>query len=227
MKHLKIQKSGFTLLELVISLAIFMIFIGAIMNSFISLTTTQQKANLSREASSEAKDLLNYISVEAREKRIDYSCKNDGEDETTGNQYFSLNCGGINLGENPDLVFVTNDGLERVIVSKELDDETNFYTIMAKKQTRENLVSSWNDLSTTDLHSNRLKIKYAEFEVTPESDPYNYNILQESNQLKQPKVQIILNIERNSKTEKAEDSESEPIVLQTTISSRSYSPQEI
>jgi len=220
MQNNKTLKSGFTLLELVVALAIFMIFIGAIMNSFISLTTTQQKANLSREASAEAKDLLNYISVEAREKRIDYSCKNGG---TEDNADFSLNCGNIQIGE--DLLFITNDGLERIIVRKERNDETDFYTVSAIKQTRDNLISSWDSENETPLHSERLKIRNVNFETTPNFDPYDYSLVQP--ELEQPKVQIILNIERNSKTESATASETPPIVIQTTISSRSYSPQEI
>jgi prepilin-type N-terminal cleavage/methylation domain-containing protein len=223
MKKNKTLKSGFTLLELVVALAIFMIFIGAIMNSFISLTTTQQKANLSREASSEAKDLLNYISVEAREKRIDYSCKNNGTDTDTNSQDFSLNCGDIQLDE--DLVFITNDGLERIIVRKIQDELTNFYTISAIKQTRPNLISNWEAENETPLHSERLKIRNVSFTTTPGSDPYDY--AQTNPTLEQPKVQIVINIERNSKTENATASETEPIVIQTTISSRSYSPQEI
>lgn len=218
-------KSGFTLLELVIALGIFMIFIGAIMNSFISLTSTQQKANLSREAASEAKDLLNYISVEAREKRIDYSCKTANNSTYERDEYYALNCSDVNL--ETDIVFITNDGLERIIVSSSKDNTSEFITITTKKQTRNNLISNWETVSDTPLHSERLKILSSQFNITPTQDPYNFSIEQDITNLQQPKVEIILNIERNSKTQNASQSTNLPIILQTSISSRSYSPQEI
>jgi type II secretory pathway pseudopilin PulG len=219
-------KSGFTLLELVIAMGIFMIFITAILNTFITLTATQQKANLSREAMSEAKEILSFISIEAREKRIDYSCSNKNTSGTPATSALSIEC----LTKDAELVFITNDGLNRILIkSKEIKIETEnedqtYKEVIAQTQTRPNIFSAWQQPIETPLHSPRLKIKDFTVEINPAADPYDLS--QSTEYLQHPVAQIRLVVERNSEN-KNPDQDSEPIVIQTSIASRAYSPQEI
>lgn len=219
------KRKGFTLLEIVIALGIFMLFMGAVLNTFISLISVQQKANLSREGMSEAKEIMNFISVEAREKRIDYFCN----PESTGiRQTDSQTAIGLQCAINPDntvLVFVSNNGLERLIIQKEDNDETieqPDIKVSAQIQRRDNIFSSWQDISTIPLHSDRLRIKNIEATITPDQDPYNF--AQTPTVIQHPVAQIRLEIYRNAQNP---DGETEPIIIQTSVSSRAYSPQEI
>lgn len=219
---LKAPHKGFTLLEMVIALGIFMLFMGAVLNSFISLTTAQQKANLSREGVAEAKEILNQISIEGREKRIDYFCNQgisetaDEENTTEQANAFSLNC---QIDENTKLVLVSNDGLERILIaSQNINQDSTYQQISAKKETRPNTLSNWSTAETTNLHSERLKVRSFEVKITPTTDPYELS----SSNLIHPITQLSLVVERNSQKP---DQESQPIVIQTTISSRAYNPQ--
>jgi type II secretory pathway pseudopilin PulG len=221
------QRSGFTLLELVIALGIFMIFMGAIMNSFIAITSAQQKANLSREGISEAKEILNFISVEGREKRIDYFCNtglsstNNGsqEAEFEARNAFSLSCQ-IDL-QTTKLVLINNDGLERILISADLIPDSTFIQVSSIKQTRTSIFSNWQEVETIPLHSNRLKVRDFQVKISPTTDPYN---LENSQTLEHPIAQIILAVERNSQKP---NQSAEPIVIQTSIASRAYNPQEL
>lgn len=219
-----IKRKGFTLLEIVIALGIFMLFMGAVLNTFISLISVQQKANLSREGMSEAKEIMNFISVEAREKRIDYFCN----PESTGiRQTDSQTAIGLQCAIDPDntiLVFVSNNGLERLIIQKQIKEieDNEVIEVLAQNQERINIFSSWQDTNTIPLHSGRLRIKNIEATITPNQDPYNFanpNVT-----IQHPVAQIRLEIFRNAQNP---DEETEPIVIQTSVSSRAYSPQEI
>jgi prepilin-type N-terminal cleavage/methylation domain-containing protein len=210
------KRNGFTLLEMVIALGIFMLFMGAVLNSFISLTVAQQKANLSREGIAEAKEILNQISIEGREKRIDYFC-NQGLANTNpeSNQTsFSLNC---QIDANTKLVLVSNDGLERLLISSTPIDD-NFKQISSITETRANTLSPWSTNQTTNLHSQRLKVRDFVVNIIPTTDPY----LLDSPNLQQPIVQLILIADRNSQKPNLA---AEPIVIQTSLSSRAYNPQ--
>lgn len=229
------QKSGFTLLELVIALGIFMIFMVSILNTFITLTSTQQKANLSREGMSEAKEILNYISVEAREKRIDYSCQNTSTADSTDSSNterenaLSINC---LLNDTTQLVLISNDGLERILIDKvpnetETNSElgSNGYIIQAKKENRPNVFSSWSDDVTLPLHSSRLKVKQFTVRINPIQDPYNLSLGNPTQGLQHPVAQIVLEVERNARN--INDDTSSTITIQTSVASRAYNSQEI
>jgi type II secretory pathway pseudopilin PulG len=221
-------RKGFTLLEIVIALGIFMLFMGAILNTFISLTSTQQKANLSREGMSEAKEILNFISVEAREKRIDYFCNppSTGIPAQEGTTALTLGCGIDD--DNTVLVFVSNNGLERLIIQKlnnENQEETNgqpSINVTAQTQRRNNIFSNWQTINEIPLHSERLKIKDINAQITPTQDPYDFG--NDPEPLQHPVAQIRLEIYRNAQNP---DESAEQILIQTSVASRAYSPQEV
>lgn len=202
--NLAIHK-GFTLVEMVVALGIFMIFLAAVLSTFINLTTTQQKTNLNREAVSEVKSIVNQISTEAREKALDYNC-------------YDVEC---NIATT--LALISPDGLNRTLITTTCDDD--LCDMFLEKQTRPaTYTTAWPPGEKTQLNSPNLKILGVKFDMIPRDDPFNIGNgenpyqYQESLQY-QPVFHLILNIARNSQ---AIDAESDPIIIQTSISSRLY-----
>jgi prepilin-type N-terminal cleavage/methylation domain-containing protein len=208
------KHSGFTLMEMVVAMSIFMVFLTAVFGTYIQITSTQKKANNNREAVAETREIFSFISDEAKEKAIDYSCYDTGSE-----------CIGAQIGNGmiSKIVFISKDGLSRTIISVEKNEDEETYKITSAKFTREttygqNWIPNGNEY---DLHSNNLKIESAKIILTPEQDPFIQNIVTATNEKIQfqPVIHMVLNIKR-----KAQSAESDPtpIVMETSFSSRIY-----
>lgn len=203
MVHFKNRHNGFTLIEMVVSLGIFMLFIGLILNIFINLTATQQKTNSNRETVSEAKNILNLITTEAKEKSLDYNCYD--KDAAT--------CGTI----QDTLALISPNGLNRVIIKKECtENQCNLFQINQNKQN--DLSPTWFVGEKTQLNSEKLRIKDIQFFITPIKNPFDINNAAEASSQFQPIFHVILNLYRNNKS----DPDNSPIIIQSSISSRIY-----
>ncbi|MFA5947954.1 MAG: type II secretion system protein [Candidatus Gracilibacteria bacterium] len=76
------KESGFTLIELIIAMSIFVMFIGILMSSYTNIITSQRDANMYRHIYSDARSIFEKITDDARNCAIDYAdedFKNDFE----------------------------------------------------------------------------------------------------------------------------------------------------
>lgn len=71
----KTQK-GFTLIELMISIVIFVSFLVVVSNSFIGIIRAQVGANEVRQMYSELRNFVDFVNGEMREGTVDYFCYN-------------------------------------------------------------------------------------------------------------------------------------------------------
>ncbi len=71
MKTLK-QKSGFTLIEMLVAMTIFMAFVGVLISSYTSIVRAQREANEYRVMYSEARQVFETITSELRDGMVDY-----------------------------------------------------------------------------------------------------------------------------------------------------------
>ena len=69
----KIQK-GFTLIELMIAIVIFVTFLVMVSNSFIAIIRAQVGANEVRQMYSEMRNFVDFVNGEMREGTVDYFC---------------------------------------------------------------------------------------------------------------------------------------------------------
>ena len=202
MAHSNQRISGFTLIEMVISLGIFMLFIGMVLSIFISLTATQQKTNYNRETVSETKNIINTISTEAKEKAIDYNCYE--REAICGNR-------------DNNLALISPNGLTRTIFSKSCTN--GFCNLTQTNQSRSNRNESWALGQTSQLNSDKLKIKDLKFLIYPKENPFNIENAANDKTQFQPVVNIIINIARTT------SGNSDPIIIQTSVTSRIYNEQ--
>lgn len=207
------NKKGFTLLELVISLGIFMIFTTAVISSFLSLTASTTKANLNREQVSEANQIFEYIESIAKENALDYGFLETAQQTDISQTY----------------AFISPNGLTRYLVRSQCpssnDTPEKFCTVESSISTRSNISQDFilDGSLWSPLHSSNLRITKFSLESFPQNSPFTTNEIIESQNQFQPITHITLNLSRNNTDTYQEAlTKNNPITLQTSISSRSY-----
>lgn len=73
------SRKGFTLIEILVSLSIFMILLGVLMSSFFQLYKSQRAANETRKVVADLRTLVNFVQDEMRTKTIDFCGYENGD----------------------------------------------------------------------------------------------------------------------------------------------------
>ncbi|NIA02467.1 MAG: prepilin-type N-terminal cleavage/methylation domain-containing protein [Nitrospirae bacterium] len=191
-----LNKKGFTLIEMMVAMAIFVMFLGVLIGSYTDIVKSQQEANDYRVLYSEARRVFDKITEEVRNgaiyyKNIDYR------------------------SDNQSLVLISMDGDRHVVFEYDEDEENIWFgedilEEQIRKQTDYLLISPDND-----------RISVTEFNVfvSPVDDPYKLeNTFNDGLQF-QPKVTVFATFEM----ERRKGGTPYSVDLQTTVSSRSYS----
>lgn len=236
----KTQK-GFTLIELIVSIAIFIIFIVAVSAAYIDIARAQREANSVREVYSEIRYIFNLIAEEARLGAIDYSCYDSASSILNPNNQqqrgFLLEnsdiCNNLRItsrltdGFVAHLALVNRDGVRRTIFRVADDDNSDDKLLQISKEERDNPQSNWrpstgysNDFRTIELKN--IKINNFLFEISPLVDPYNSRNIACGPVQFQPAISVYTSIESMTETRGFPDIE---LDLQTSISSRLYNVQ--
>lgn len=203
------NKKGFTLVEMLVAMAIFVTFTAILLGSYQSIVKAQREANEYRLTYVEARQVFETIVAEFRDGMLDY-------------------------GAYPEGSFSNDDSVkEWKLISKDARSRTVFRyingdTLQVNKQTLSPDQKSGQGLSSLEgalaepenfvnLNS-EVKISNFKFKVTPVIDPYDIeNFSKHFNQF-HPKVTIYAHFVR----EFADGKRSYEMDLQTTVSSRIY-----
>ena len=205
------SQKGFTLIEMLISMGIFVVFMGVLLNSYTYVIKAQREANDYRLLYSEARRVFDVITEEVRENAVYYydpipligetdSLKLLSKDGTTVKE-FSLNDDGVlRLGEAPFKIEhrVAFDDIVEPLVQGEME----YYSLM-----------------TANESGGGVNIETIVFKVYPGRDPYlDSNVMNNGIQF-HPQVTV----EAKFKMEKRGAGDPYYLYLRTTISSRLYS----
>ncbi|MBU1953917.1 prepilin-type N-terminal cleavage/methylation domain-containing protein, partial [Patescibacteria group bacterium] len=68
------NKDGFTLVELLVSMMIFMIFLGIVGQAYISIVRAQRDANEVRKMYSDVRSVMDLMAEQIRLGSVDYDC---------------------------------------------------------------------------------------------------------------------------------------------------------
>lgn len=197
MAHYKSQK-GFTLVEMLIAMAIFITFTGILISSYASIVRSQREANDYRLMYSEARGVFEALTAELREGMVDY-----------GNYSGGILSGGLN-----EIYLVSKDDQIRTHVKY---DEA-LGVVSVSKRVRDNITKVYSDFGASrDLNSVDVKVTKLKFYVSPVIDPYDPQYVENDLNQFHPKVTIYAEFERTLKSGKIYTMD-----LQTTISSRIY-----
>jgi len=201
MESFKKNNKGFTLVELLIAMSIFVVFLGILMNSYTSIIRSQREANDYRIMYSEARHVFETITQELRNGMVDYNsyCSTSDKPNASGKESIRI---------------IDKDGVGYRTIT--LDDPVDDEEVVRKIKYE---VFDKHSLSVEDgyLNSDAVSVMDLRFDIYPYVDPYNNIYVEDSGYQFHPMVTV-------SATFKRERNNKEPYVLtlQTTISSRIY-----
>lgn len=238
MNHHKLKK-GFTLVELLVSIAIFVIFLGVVSVAYIGIVRSQRQANEVRKMYSDVRTFVESLSEDMRLGTVDYDCYqslSSGGPETVINPCpFStiIDPQSSTADRSPYLAIVNKDHTRKAVYWFDKDNGK----LLVKRYVRggasdEVDISQWADAlgyssgdegvdpntGSRSLFSENIHVKNLTFSVNPAVNPYisaNYD----KNQYQfQPKVTMTITVENANNN-------LPPFHLdfQTTLSSRVYS----
>jgi len=224
---LKKQK-GFTLIEVLIALTIFMIFITSISASYLDIARSQREANAVREIYSDIRYVFNLIEEEARSKTIDYACYQKGEvpEEYNGEDLiidFSRVCAAAADITDPTeyLALIDSEGINRTIFKIENNSagDGKIFTIYKEHYTGGGFASDpgFKLMSFTPMDLKNLKINSFKFEISPMADPFDPELVACGPVQFQPMVTVYTTVEGAKK-----ETSQFKMNLETSISSRVY-----
>lgn len=163
MLKIKIQR-GFTLVEMLVAMAIFVMFTGVIINSYASIVQSQKQANDFRIVYADARNVFETLVGELREGMVDY--KHYG----------------------PSGVSEANAGLEELyLVSKDAGMKTK---IKFKSNDKAVFISREPNFDDVVKLNNNVNIVDFKMYVSPVIDPYDPQFVGNDKNQFQPKVTI-------------------------------------
>ncbi len=210
MKHTKAAEA-FTLIEMIIAITLFTIFIGFAIATYLTFHRADQEALVERSLMFEAQAAMDLIVEDIKENTIDYSYYNeetimpDLSDIVTHDLsvHLSLNAGEI-TGDT--LVLRSNDGASQIVYTWDEDAQTlSTYTID----------EVGNSSDAVLLHSATTKVSYVNFRIFPDENPYE-NKTENSVQY-QPTVKMDITFSMPGRI-----SEEVSVDLHTSVTSRFY-----
>jgi len=221
MKKTKTQK-GFTLIEVLVAITIFMIFITSVSSAYLDIARSQREANAVRAVYSEMRYVFDLIGSEVRSKTVDYGCPGSIGGQTAT----SAGCLELNgVSKSNYIALVDNQGTERTVflVEDDLQDEKKKLYYYKEQKDPETFV--WNraegfEKGYAEIVLKNIEINNFVFEASPLVDPFDPNNIGCGAIQFQPAVSIYTTI--RSANEQAGNFE---LDLQTTISSRVYDHQ--
>jgi len=232
MKTIQVKK-GFTLIEVLIALTIFMIIITSIAASYLDIASRQREANVIREIYSELRYVYNLIGEEARSKTIDYGCprkyKELNEDDILRPiDVVSTSQVCNELATEPEgsyLALINANATERTVFRIQEDPENEEAKLLSfYKESKEQEATAWipnsgfEGFEAIDLKG--IQIDKMKFEIAPIGDPFDPENIGCGVLQYQPSVSVYTTI--SSTYESISDFS---LDLQTSFSSRVYNTQ--
>ncbi|MBD3157051.1 prepilin-type N-terminal cleavage/methylation domain-containing protein [Candidatus Peregrinibacteria bacterium] len=233
MEKTKQTQKGFTLIEVLVAIAIFMIFITSISSAYLDIARSQREANVVRAMYSEVRYIFDLIGQEARAKTIDYGCtgsldlagdiQGDGFARTP--QETSSGCLALKgVSSENYLALVNHEGTERTIFLLEDDtqDETKklFYLREEKEAFERGWIAAPGFDGFTEITLKSIQLDNFMFEIAPLADPFDIDNIGCGPVQFQPSVSLYASV-----SGRGEQAKNFSMDLQTTVSSRVYNHQ--
>lgn len=217
----KCGKKGFTLIELMVSMVIFVIFLGIVTTSYISIVRAQKDTNDIRKMYSEVRAFVDMLSSEAKLGTIDYDCYY--RDPLNTNVYCPPDVlASISDGRTTDLALVRKDGMQKTVFRFVQDKKNPENNKVRVAKYEKGVGGTWRDApgynGFTDIMGDMVKVERLSFAINPDVNPYSQANYNNSAKQFQPKVTLYMTAKSRAGARAAFSMD-----FQTTISSRVYS----
>lgn len=206
----KIRKiSGFTLVEMLIAMAIFMIFTGVLIGSYSTIVRSQHEANEYRELYVHARQVFEILIQELRDGMLDY-------DKVVN----------FGLDENKMAYLISKDGSVKTdVLYQKIDDQGGGGVVSLQKgflnPYQQPGLQDGNYVPVDELILNNPEaVKVSKFRIyySPAIDPYDPKYVDYDKNQFHPRVTVYAEFEKELLSGKKYTMD-----LQTTVSSRIYS----
>lgn len=162
MKNTIRKSNGYTLVEMLIAISIFMIFLAIVAGSYMSLVSANRKANEAQRAYREVRFVFDSFAGEIRSGMLDYSCIDQ--------EHLDAIClDNQNTEDKKVLAVLHNYGKERVLFKFKADDKN----ILMMKQERISTSAAWSGGEWQTLNTEKLTVDNLAFSFFPSKDPYS------------------------------------------------------
>ncbi len=189
-----LRNKGFTLIEMLVAMSIFVIFIGVLISSYTDIVKSQQEANDYRVLYSDARRVFDKLTEEIRGSAVYYPSESS--------TYYT--------NVNESLRLVSLDGQREVVFEYYGEEGELWYG--------EAVGAVGNEYSLIGSEDSRVSVSEFNVFVSPVDDPYKEeNVFADGVQF-QPKVTVFATFEM----ERRKGGDPYSVDLQTTISSRFY-----
>ncbi|MBI4975600.1 prepilin-type N-terminal cleavage/methylation domain-containing protein [Candidatus Peregrinibacteria bacterium] len=186
---------GFTLVEVLVAMSIFVIFVGVLISSYTSIVKSQYDTNDYRVMYSEARKVFETVVGEFRKGMVDY-----------GNESYS--CSGIAFSQGVENIYlIDKDAVSRTRLYKDGD----FVKIAEKSSENQSFPEG------VALNSSRIKVMDFKVYVYPSVDPYDQRYAGSDSYQFHPLITVFATFEKNRNT-----GENFKVSFQTSVSSRIY-----
>lgn len=199
MKQLIKNNKGFTLVELMIAMAIFVIFLMVLINAYVGVVRSFKETNDYRVLYSEARYAFDRMIDEVRDSVFYYP------PQGTCSIAF----------QNDRLKLLSKDGKEVKVF--EVDDVNE--GLILKEYFSDTLEAYVSSEKIVALTGGEVKVSAFEVRVDPQADPYRAENVQYDKIQFQPRVYMKATFEKELRSGKTYQ-----VVLETTVSSRYYGP---
>jgi prepilin-type N-terminal cleavage/methylation domain-containing protein len=224
-------KKGFTLIEVLIALTIFVVFVTSMSSAYLYIARSQRETNNMREMYSELRHIIALISDEARMKTIDYQCYTVKEMEEVEKGMFegeltrreippSSVCGALSTRDNTSYLALIDSSLKnRTIFRIENTDDGKVLQIYKEQNTGVTWEPDDNYTGGVyrDIKLHNIKLNDLKFEISPLGDPFDPDNVSCGPLQFQPSASIYISV-----SGLAQDTKDINLNLQTSISSRIY-----
>lgn len=201
MKKLQTHR-GFTLIEMLISITLFMSFLGLVASSYTSLVSANRKAKEIQTLYNDVRFVFDTLASEIRSGAIDYTCI---EREILD----PLCLDNLNTPKQKVMAIVHENGKKRSMYT--FDDAAK--KILVLHQSRASNLLAWPPASWESLTSEKFPLENLNFQIFPLKNPYDAANASSDETQFQPSVTIFMKV-------KGFD-------FRTTYSSRTYGKQNI
>ncbi len=217
------SKGAFTLVELLVSIAIFVIFLGIVSTSYVSIVRAQRQQNEVRKMYSDVRVFLDMFAQEVRLGAIDYDCYKplDPASIIQNCPLTDVQINPITDGRTDVLALVSKDGQEKTIFKYDRSDTKK---IMMQKYVYSRVTKAWEPATGygdyVKLMSDAVSVDQLSFIVFPDVNPYSGDSAIYSDAAKQfqPRVTLLMKVKNAVSSSASFDMD-----FQTSISSRVYS----
>lgn len=213
------KNPAFTLLEMIIAITVFTIFIGFSISTYLSFHRADQEALEQRSLMLEIQGTMDNISEAVRSNKIDYAGEYSEEEDILGGLSGGLSAslfGATHVLNEKVLSLVSSDGETKYVYTWDDEEETLSLQVFDFDGTDWVEADAYKD-GPVLLHGENTKVTYANFRIFPDVDPYDADNASDDDVQYQPTVQINLTFSVPGRVRPTVD-----LNLQTSITSRFY-----